>query len=68
MANTNFSENNVHCYEDIEDNIIIEKQVRFWVDGVLILIVGGFGIIGNVISTVVLRKCPGNKCFNVILS
>ena len=68
MKNGNFDDDPVHCFEYIDDNINIKEQAMFWIDGVLIPVIGGFGLIGNIISTAVLQKCPGNRCFNTLLS
>ncbi len=60
-------DDSLHCYESIEDFNNIRQQAMFWVDGVLILVVGVFGLIGNMMSILVLRRCPGNRCFNILL-
>ena len=68
IKNGNFTNTSVYCYDSIHDHTNVQEQVIFWIDGVLIPLVGGFGLLGNILSTAALQKCPGNKCFNVLLS
>ena len=55
------------CHELIDDYTEFRTNARFWLEGVLLLIVGIFGIIGNCLSILVLPRCPGNRNFNLLL-
>ena len=66
-----FSDNNgdktFTCHERIDEYNELRIQARFWLEGILLLIVGIFGVFGNIISILVLPRCPGNRNFNVLL-
>lgn len=53
------------CYELIDDNI--RENAKFWLEGVAILVVGVFGLLGNLISIFVFRRSRGNKGFHTLL-
>ena len=55
------------CHELIDEYAELRTNARFWLEGVLLLIVGMFGIIGNLLSILVLPRCPGNRNFNLLL-
>ena len=55
------------CHELIDEYTKFRTNARFWLEGVLLLIVGIFGIIGNFLSILVLPRCPGNRNFNLLL-
>ena len=42
-------------------------NARFWLGGVGILVVGTFGIIGNLVTVIVLRRIDTNVMFNKLL-
>ena len=43
------------CYELLSDYFKFHHQWSFWVKGILILVVGIFGVAGNFLTIVVLR-------------
>ena len=55
------------CYEPILEYHGVRQNARYWLEGILIFIVGVIGIFGNVLSIVVLRRCPVNRSFNGLL-
>ena len=55
------------CHEKIDDYQVLRTETRFWLEGVLLLIAGIIGIIGNCLSILVLPGCTGNKNFNILL-
>ena len=55
------------CYEPLEDYDTIRDKAKFWLEGVAILIVGIFGLFGNVLSIFIWRRSRGNKGFNTLL-
>ena len=63
----NDKEETFECHERIAEYNELRTQARFWLEGILLLLVGIFGIFGNVISILVLPRCPGNRNFNVLL-
>ena len=59
--------NSLTCYECLEEYENFREGVRFWLEGVLIFVVGIIGLVCNVMSILILRLCPGNRHFNVLL-
>ena len=55
------------CYEPLEDYDRIRDNAKFWLEGVAILVVGIFGLFGNLLSIFILRRSRGNKGFNTLL-
>ena len=55
------------CYESLADYGQVRKDAKFWLEGIGIAAVGLFGLFGNVLAVLVLRKCPGNRSFNILL-
>ena len=55
------------CHEKIDDYQVLRTDTRFWLEGVLLLIAGIIGIIGNCLSILVLPGCAGNRNFNILL-
>ena len=53
------------CYEPIDDKL--REKAKFWLEGVAILVVGIFGLIGNLLSMFVFRRSRGNKGFHTLL-
>ena len=44
------------CYERLEDFLEFMNQWSFWVRGLVIFVVGLFGLAGNVLTIIVLRQ------------
>ena len=55
------------CHERIDEYNELRQEARLWIEGILLLIFGIFGIFGNIVSIIVLPRCPGNRNFNVLL-
>ena len=55
------------CHENIDEYENLRKETRFWLEGILLLIVGIVGITGNSLSILVLPGCAGNRDFNILL-
>ena len=43
------------CYEPVFEFLEFNKQYKFWVRGIVILVIGIFGFAGNFLTIVVLR-------------
>ena len=55
------------CYELIDDYKDVISQAKFLMEGVGILAVGIFGLIGNIFSIFIHRRSRGNKGFHTLL-
>ena len=55
------------CYELLEDYEEVRDKAKYWLEGVGILIVGSFGLLGNVLSIFIFRRSRGNKGFHTLL-
>ncbi|CAB4055248.1 TRHR [Lepeophtheirus salmonis] len=55
------------CHETHEVSSFYLKFSTFWLEGVCILIVGGFGLIGNIMTLVVLGRIDSNTTYNKLL-
>jgi len=55
------------CHETLDGYRHLMTSAAFWLEGVLILIVGLFGLAGNVLTIVVLRRLDSNATFNRLL-
>lgn len=80
-ANHNFGENNgvqsdfapVEHYQDLchekfdEYGYLMNDIGHFWLEGISLLIVGLFGVAGNIMTIIVLRKMETNTTFNRLL-
>ena len=58
-----------NCYPAAEASPANEfrKQMVFWVEGVALLVVASFGIVGNVLTCAVLRRISLNNVFNQLI-
>ena len=57
-----------HCYEYIEPSLeYARRQLRFWIDGVMIFVIGCLGFIGNLITIIVLWEQKRNRNFHVLI-
>ena len=66
-SDDNYGAENLKCHERIDEYNELREKTKFWIEGILLLIFGIFGIFGNIISIIVLPRCPGNRNFNVLL-
>ena len=56
------------CYGYVEDDLENTRgKIKFWIDGVAIFIVGSFGLLGNLMTILVLRRYRKNRNFNILL-
>ncbi len=55
------------CFESLEEFMPLRIAFKFWVEGVLVAVVGVFGLVGNFLTCVVLRKMTANSNFNKLL-
>ncbi len=56
------------CHEKVfEYGYLMTDVGHFWLEGILLLIVGLFGVAGNIMTIVVLRKMETNTTFNRLL-
>ena len=55
------------CYENIKEWKPWVDAMELWLRGVIPSIISTLGIIFNVISFLVLRKCEGNEVFKQLL-
>ena len=63
----NYTGPNYTCYESIEDSKSWVEDIQFWMRGIIPAIISIFGIIFNIISVIVLKKCIGNEIFKKLL-
>ena len=56
------------CHEAIGDfNQWVVSSAQFWLEGVAIIVVGIFGMAGNALTVLVLRRIETNVMFNKLL-
>jgi hypothetical protein len=56
------------CHEEVEEYGYLMTVVgHFWLEGILLLVVGLFGVAGNIMTIIVLRKMETNTTFNRLL-
>jgi hypothetical protein len=55
------------CHERFDDYRHFQTNAQFWIEGVSLLVVGIFGVAGNVMTIVVLRRIDSNTTFNRLL-
>ena len=55
------------CHETFEEYKHLMSAAQFWVEGVSLLVIGIFGMAGNVMTIVVLRRIDSNTTFNRLL-
>ena len=58
---------NITCYEKIEDFSAMRENARFWLEGISITVVGGVGFCGNIMAILVLSTYTTNVSFNRLL-
>ena len=56
---------NYTCHEPLTNPLMDIAQ--FWLEGVAILVVGTFGLMGNLMTLLVLRRIDSNVMFNKLL-
>ena len=55
------------CFELIEDYEKFRERTKYWIEGVVILIVGSVGLFGNLLAILVCRRSRANKGFHKLL-
>jgi hypothetical protein len=61
------SNESLHCYDPIEELTEKREKLWFWLEGVLLFIVGILGLLGNTIAITILSQSPENTEFNILL-
>ena len=65
MINENHTE--LNCYNSTEQNDALLQNIGFWVEGVLPIIIGVPGIVGNVFASIILSGKTMRNSFNILL-
>ena len=65
MINENHTE--LNCYNSTEQNDALLQNIGFWVEGVLPIIIGVPGIVGNVFASIILSGKNMRNSFNILL-
>jgi len=65
MINENHTE--LNCYNSTEQNDALLQNIGFWVEGVLPIIIGVPGIVGNVFAAIILSGKTMRNSFNILL-
>ena len=65
MSNENHTE--LNCYNSTEQNDALLRNIGFWVEGVLPIIIGVPGIVGNVFAAIILSGKTMRNSFNILL-
>ena len=56
------------CYEYLGFSLEnTRSRLRFWIEGVVIFVIGCLGFIGNVITVLVLRGYRKNRNFHILI-
>ena len=58
---------NYTCHEPLTTFEPLMDIAQFWLEGVAILVVGTFGLMGNFMTLLVLRRIDSNVMFNKLL-
>ena len=61
------SNESLHCYDPIEELTEKREKLWFWLEGVLLFIVGILGLLGNTIAITILSQISENTEFNILL-
>ena len=56
-----------NCYEEIDGLHDIREAVWFWLEGVFLFIIGIIGLIMNILAIIILKHCPDNSSFSVLM-
>ena len=56
-----------NCYEKIDGLHDIREAVWFWLEGVFLFIIGIIGLIMNILAIIILKHCPDNSSFSVLM-
>ena len=57
----------LNCYNSTEQNDALLQNIGFWVEGVLPIIIGVPGIVGNVFASIILSGKTMRNSFNILL-
>jgi len=55
------------CHEKKEDYSWLKDNVHYWIAGIGIFSIGGFGLVGNLITILTLYNLKTNRNFNKLL-
>eukprot|EP00095_Tigriopus_kingsejongensis_P000943 maker-scaffold360_size197209-snap-gene-0.39 protein:Tk00943 transcript:maker-scaffold360_size197209-snap-gene-0.39-mRNA-1 annotation:"fmrfamide receptor-like isoform x1" len=67
-SNVDLDHDIYQCHEYFDEHRHFMTKAQFWIEGVSLLIVGIFGIAGNIMTVVVLRRIYSNTTFNRLLT
>lgn len=67
FPNLNGSESSLLCHESRATYSPWVAKSKFWIEGVAVTVVGIFGMTGNIIAIIVLRRIKTNRNFNNLL-
>ena len=56
-----------NCYEEIDGLHDIREAVWFWLEGVFLFIIGIIGLIMNILAIIILKHCPDNSSYSVLM-
>ena len=63
----NHSDKEYVCYESLEEYGPIILNIHYWMNGIGTIVIGSIGIIGNIITILVLQRIDTNVMFNRLL-
>ena len=63
----NHSDKDYVCYESLEEYGPIILNIHYWMNGIGTIVIGSIGIIGNIITILVLQRIDTNVMFNRLL-
>lgn len=55
------------CHEVLNDYLHLMVNAQFWLEGITLMVVGAFGMAGNLLTIIVLRRIDSNTTFNRLL-
>ena len=66
-TNETVKDEHKNCYEEIDGLHDIREAVWFWLEGVFLFITGIIGLIMNILAIIILKHCPDNSSFSVLM-
>ena len=67
IQNETLKDEHKNCYEKIDGLHDIREAVWFWLEGVFLFIIGIIGLIMNILAIIILKHCPDNSSFSVLM-
>ena len=56
-----------NCYEKIHGLKDIREALWYWLEGVLLFVFGTIGLVMNILAIIILKYCPDNTSFGLLL-